>query len=457
MSALIVLAGGLGKRMGSHLPKPLIHLAGKPMVLHILQKAEKLGFEKVVIVVPSLFFEQYQQTLSHLSVTLVQQDQQDGTGAAVLLALPHCQHSEHVFIWYADMPLVRSSDVISILGQADDKSINLVTLIRPEPFGMGRIIRNNSSVTQIVEEKDASDRQKAISEVFSGMMRVPTKVLENLLPMCDRSNQQAEILLTDIVALANQQAINIKPIIAENPDYFIGINEPRQWSQAERLLQQSYVLDLQHQGAMIADPSRCDIRGDVTVGRGVFIDVGVILEGKVYLGDGVRVGAYSHLTDVHAEEGVVIKDHCVIENTQIEPAARIGPFAYCRVENKIGEKAKIGSFVELKKVTIGAFSKASHLTYLGDSEIGNYVNIGAGVITCNYDGKDKHQTTIESNAFIGAGVELIAPISIGYRSFVAAGSTVTDSVEPGALAIARVRQRSIANWTYRKKKAEYVD
>ncbi|MBF13397.1 MAG: UDP-N-acetylglucosamine diphosphorylase/glucosamine-1-phosphate N-acetyltransferase [Legionellales bacterium] len=454
MTVLVVLAGGLGKRLGCHRPKPLVELAGQPMIIHILNKASQLNFKKILVVVPKQYRELYEESFEGHPVDIVTQAQQEGTGAALALALPYCEPTDEVLVWYADMPLVRLCDVTQVISRGHNQPLSLVTITPSDPSGMGRIIRQGSMVSQIVEEKDATTEQQTINEVFAGMMMAPKWLLEELLPMCHTSNNQSEVLLTDVVKLANERSHPVQPIPFPDSDYFLGINLPSQWSQAERILQRDRVLDLQAQGALIVDISRCEVRGQVRVGRGVKLDVGVILEGDVILGDGVTVGPYTRIKQSTIQDNVWVKDHCVVEYTTIHANSTIGPFAYCRVNNTIGEQAKVGAFVELKNTTIGAKSKAAHLSYLGDAHIADHVNIGAGVITCNFDGEKKQKTIVGTGAFIGAGVELIAPITIGQDAFIGAGSTVSKTVEPRCLVIARARQVAYTDWHDKRQTAD---
>lgn len=384
---------------------------------------------------------------------IVLQGEQLGTGHAVAQAMPGVPDDATVLVLYGDVPLVPAD----LLGQLADRASNalaLVTAQLADPSGYGRIVRDGAGrITGIVEESEASAEQRAITEVNTGLLAAPAALLRGWLSRIGNANAKSEYYLTDVVALAVADGLRVHAVRAPRPELLEGVNDRVQLARAERLYQQNCAHALLRAGVQIADPARLDQRGEVTAGRDVFIDVGVVLEGRVHLADGVRVGAYSLLRDVSLGARTQVLSHCVLENLRAGTDCRIGPFARVRLDTHFDDGVHIGNFVEIKKSRVGRGTKAGHLAYVGDATLGADVNISAGVITCNYDGANKHETVIGDGAFIGSDSQLVAPLNIGERAFIAAGSTITQDVPADGLTICRAReQKTFAKWKRPGKK-----
>ncbi|WP_428311377.1 bifunctional UDP-N-acetylglucosamine diphosphorylase/glucosamine-1-phosphate N-acetyltransferase GlmU [Hydrocarboniphaga sp.] len=448
----IILAAGRGTRMNSALPKVLHTVGGQPMLAHVLRAAGALGAQQHLVLGHGA--EQVQAWLQQAGVapTVALQTEQLGTAHAVQQALPAVPDEAQVVVLYGDVPLVSAQTLAALQGAAAS-GLALVTVTLENPAGYGRILRDASGrVTGIVEQKDASEPQRAIREINTGLLAAPAASLKRWIAQVQNHNAAAEFYLTDIVALAVAEGVDVRTVTAASAAEVEGVNDRVQLAHAERLLQLRNAERLMRAGVQLADPARFDLRGELIAGQDVFIDVGVIIEGKVELADGVRVGAYSHLKNVKLGARSEVLSHCVLENLDAGTACRIGPFARVRMDTQFGDEVHIGNFVEIKKSRIGALTKAGHLAYVGDAQVGADVNIGAGVITCNYDGANKHVTTIGDGAFIGTDTQLVAPVTIGARAFVAAGSTITRNVADDALAICRARdQKTIAGWKRPRK------
>lgn len=442
---VIILAAGAGKRMKSVLPKVLQPIAGRPMLAHVIDTARQLQPAAIHVVyghggeaVRAAFADQP-------DLQWAEQREQLGTGHAVQQAMPQVPDAARVLVLYGDVPLIRLDTLQHLLSQPGRLAVLVADMLNPT--GYGRIVRNaEGKVGAIVEQKDATEEQLAIRTINTGIITADATALRTWLSQLSNSNAQGEYYLTDVFASAAADYTPADMAFVADAQEAEGANDPWQLSQLERAWQLREVRALCTQGARVIDPARLDIRGTVTVGRDVQIDVNVILEGTVELGDGVSIGPFTRLKDVKLAAGTVVKPHCDLEGVVSEGAADIGPFARLRPGTVLADGTHVGNFVETKKVRLGVGSKANHLTYLGDAVIGSKVNIGAGTITCNYDGVNKSQTTIGDNAFIGSNSSLVAPVTIGDGATIAAGSVITRNAPDGKLTLARVRQETIDGW-----------
>ena len=443
--SVVILAAGKGTRMKSSLPKVLHPVAHKPMVQHVIDAATSLSSQNISLVYGH-GGDQLQDKLSHNEVNWVLQDQQLGTGHAVKVAHDHMPDEDTVLILYGDVPLIQTSTLERLLAVKPEKGIALLTVKLPNPRGYGRIIRDNDKVVGIVEQKDASAEQLQIQEVNTGIMAVNGDLLKGWLANLSSDNAQGEYYLTDVIAMANEAGFEINTAHPDNAMEVEGANNRVQLAALEREFQKRETEKLMLAGASLRDPARIDVRGDVTVCQDVEVDVNVIFEGKVTVGNNVKIGPNCVLKDCNIGDGAVIESNSLIDQAEVAALAQIGPFARLRPGAIVQEKAKVGNFVEMKKSVLGVGSKANHFSYLGDVTIGAGVNIGAGVITANYDGVNKFKTEIGDNVFVGTNSTLVAPIKIDDNGFVAAGSTITKGVEQDGLAIARGKQRNITGW-----------
>ena len=453
--SVIILAAGKGTRMQSAKPKVLQTLAGKSLLAHVLDTCHQLTVDETIIVhgfggeqVKAEITTQYAQS----ALTWVAQTEQLGTGHAVKVTLSDLPKDGQSLILYGDVPLV-SRQTLSALQSANTDGMSMLTLTVDNPFGLGRIKRdNNGNIEAIVEQKDASADEQAIKEINSGIYCVDNTLLHKYLPKLSNDNAQQEYYLTDIVKMAVADGIAIAAIEPEHTFEIEGVNNRQQLASLERTWQGKLVADLQEAGVQFADPSRVDIRGTLSAGQDVFVDVGVVFEGDCTLGDNVYIEAGCVIKNAHIGNACHIKPYCVIDHAKIGAGVDVGPFAHLRPESVLADQSKVGNFVEIKKSTIGQGSKVNHLSYVGDSTVGTGVNIGAGVITCNYDGANKSQTIIEDNAFIGSNASLVAPVTIGDTATVAAGSVITKDVDASALAFGRARQTQKENFQRPTKK-----
>ena len=453
--SVIILAAGKGTRMQSAKPKVLQTLAGKSLLAHVLDTCHQLTVDETIIVhgfggeqVKAEITTQYAQS----ALTWVAQTEQLGTGHAVKVTLSDLPKDGQSLILYGDVPLV-SRQTLSALQSANTDGMSMLTLTVDNPFGLGRIKRdNNGNIEAIVEQKDASADEQAIKEINSGIYCVDNALLHKYLPKLSNDNAQQEYYLTDIVKMAVADGIAIAAIEPEHTFEIEGVNNRQQLASLERTWQGKLVADLQEAGVQFADPSRVDIRGTLSAGQDVFVDVGVVFEGDCTLGDNVYIEAGCVIKNAHIGNACHIKPYCVIDHAKIGAGVDVGPFAHLRPESVLADQSKVGNFVEIKKSTIGQGSKVNHLSYVGDSTVGTGVNIGAGVITCNYDGANKSQTIIEDNAFIGSNASLVAPVTIGDTATVAAGSVITKDVDASALAFGRARQTQKENFQRPTKK-----
>ncbi len=447
---IVILAAGPGKRMHSSTPKVLHRLAGRAMLAHVFDAAKQLS-PKVICVVYGHGGERVRQAVNENGVIWVMQEPQLGTGHAVMQAALHLDERWPTLVLYGDVPLIRA-ETLKQLVEATGKGLGLLTATLDRPTGYGRILRNGKKVVGIVEEKDANARQRALREINTGIVVAPTKKLKSWLAKLQNHNAQKEYYLTDIVALAAKERVSVTAIQAGAAWETLGVNTRAELAELERIYQRKLAAALLEQGVALADPSRCDVRGSLACGRDVAVDVNCVFEGEVKLGDGVSVGANCVLKDVTVGAGTRVEPFCHLEDADIGADCRIGPYARIRPGTRLAEGVHIGNFVEVKASSIGAGSKANHLTYIGDSEVGRNVNVGAGTIVCNYDGANKHRTVIEDDVFIGSDTQLVAPVRVGRGATLGAGTTLTQDAPAGELTLSRVKQVSIPGWERPVKK-----
>lgn len=452
MLDILVLAAGKGTRMRSDLPKVLHPVGGKALVEHVVDTARQVGGEQILIIIGH-GAEKVEERMAAADVKFVLQVQQLGTGHAVQQALPQLRNDATVLILYGDVPLTRPETLQKLISGVGEQQMGLLTVNMPDPTGYGRIVRDqNGSVIAIVEHKDANDDQRKIAEINTGIMAVKAKHLQKWLPQLSNNNAQGEYYLTDIIAMAKADGIAIHVEQPNAVEEVEGINNRQQQAALERFYQKQKADELMVAGVTLFDPTRLDIRGNLQVGRDVVIDVNCIFEGDVVIGDGVYIEANCVIINSSIGKDTQIKAFSHIEDSTIAEACDIGPYARLRPGAILASGVKVGNFVEVKKSSIGKDSKVNHLSYIGDSKIGTGVNIGAGTITCNYDGVNKFITDIGDNVFIGSNSALVAPVKIGNGSTVGAGSVITKNVEAEELAIARGKQINIQGWQRPKKK-----
>ena len=443
---IVILAAGEGKRMHSALPKVLQSLGGRPLLSHLMDTTRKMEPNAVHVVYGSEPKQVQNAMTGYPEINWVMQADRLGTGHAVIQALPEIPDDALVLVLYGDHPLVPASVLQQLIDHAKS-AMTLLTIDLDRPKGYGRILRDRiGRVTGIVEEKDASANERDITEVNTGIMLVSANWLKGWLSKVNNDNAQGEYYLTDIVALAHDDGVSIEALIAPDAADLIGANDRVQLAALERRYQHKAVNTLMSSGASVADPERIDLRGTVETGNDVFIDINCVFEGSNIIADGCRIGPGCLLKDCNIGPGTIIKAYSVMEDVLCGADCEIGPFARLRPETQLADKVRVGNFVEVKKTTMGVGSKASHLTYLGDTTVGSDVNIGAGTITCNYDGANKYQTVIGDGAFIGSASQLVAPVSIGKNATVGAGSTITKDVGDDELGVSRARQKNMSGW-----------
>ncbi len=448
---VIVLAAGKGTRMKSAKPKVLHHLAGKSMLAHVLDGVGVLEPETTVVVIGH-GSEMVQQEIEH-SVSWAMQSEQLGTGHAVQQALPHIEDNDKVVIAYGDVPLTRASTFEALYALCDDKTVGLLSVILDDPTGYGRIVRDaDNRVTGIVEQKDASVEQQAIQESNSGMLSITGARLKDFLARIDNNNAQKEYYLTDIFKLAVSDGLTIETVHPQDVWEVFGVNSRIQLAELERIHQNNCATELMENGVTLRDPSRIDVRGPITTGTDIEMDVNIVFEGVNSIGTGVKIGANCVIIDSKIGDNTLILPNSVLEGATIASGCSIGPYARLRPGTELADGAKIGNFVEVKQAKIGDGSKVNHLSYVGDAEVGNNVNVGAGTITCNYDGANKHKTVLEDDVFIGSNSALVAPVTIGSGSTIGAGSTISKDVAAGKLAVTRAKQAQIDGWERPEKK-----
>ena len=442
---IVILAAGQGKRMHSNLPKVLHPLAGKALVSHVIDCARQLSPQTLCLVYGH-GGDAVRSTLDAPDLAWALQEPQLGTGHAVQQALPHLKGDGTTLILYGDVPLIRT-ETLKTLVQAAHGALAILTVELTDPTGYGRIVRNASGqVVRIVEQKDASAEERSIHEINTGIMAMPTARLGEWLGHLSNNNAQKEYYLTDIVSMAVAEGLPIHTTHPKKEWEVVGVNNKVQLAELERVAQRDNAEQLMAQGVRLADPARLDVRGELICGRDVFIDVNCVFEGKVELEEAVEIGPNCVIKNAHIGAGTRLAAFTHIGDAIVGPDGQIGPFARLRPGTELGADVHIGNFVEIKKTKIAAHSKANHLAYIGDAIIGSRVNVGAGTITCNYDGANKFQTIIEDDAFIGSDTQLVAPVTVGRGATLGAGTTLTKDAPPDTLTLSRTKQVSVAGW-----------
>lgn len=451
--SVVILAAGQGTRMKSSRPKVLHEVAGKPMLTHVCESARQAGATSVHIVYGH-GGDQVRAALSEVDASWALQAEQKGTGHAVAQAIDAVK-DELVMVLYGDVPLVTVDTLKRLAADVTAENLVILTAMLDDPTGYGRIVRDDDgAVLSIVEQKDASEQQKLIREINTGMLVTSASNLRRWLAELKNDNAQGEYYLTDIVAMA---VADKKPVLTVHPgstDEILGVNNRVQLAEIERIYQRRQATELMIAGVTLADPGRIDIRGSLQTGRDVSIDVNVVFEGQVVIGDNVRIGANCVLKDVVLHADVVVEPFTVMEQAELHAGVHVGPYARLRPGTVLHSGSRIGNFVEVKKSEIGAGSKVNHLSYIGDATIGKNVNIGAGTITCNYDGANKYQTIIEDDVFIGSDSQLVAPVTVGKGATIGAGSCITKNAPSGELTLARQQQKTIPGWQRPVKKSK---
>ncbi|MEM1189112.1 MAG: bifunctional UDP-N-acetylglucosamine diphosphorylase/glucosamine-1-phosphate N-acetyltransferase GlmU [Pseudomonadota bacterium] len=446
---VIILAAGQGTRMRSALPKVLHPLARQPLLGHVLQTSRSLAAARIHVVVGH-GAEQVREAFDAPDINWVLQSEQLGTGHAVLQAIPEVAPDANVLVLYGDVPLLRHETLEKLVAS----SPALLTAELDDPAGYGRVLRDDAGqLSGVVEHKDATPAQREIREINTGVLAYPAELLATYLPQVGNANAQGEYYLPDVLALAVDEGHQVAAQITADADEVMGINDRLQLAEAEAIFRHRVAQTLMHAGVSLADPARIDVRGSLRCGRDVFIDVNCVFEGAVELGDGVQLGPNCVLRDVVIGDGARVEAMSHLEQSQIGARCSVGPFARLRPGTTLEDGARIGNFVETKKARIGAGSKVNHLSYVGDAQLGKGVNVGAGTITCNYDGAAKHLTEMGDGVFVGSNSTLVAPLRIGDQAFVAAGTTLTQDLPASTLGVARAKQRSIENWRSPKQRA----
>jgi len=450
---VVILAAGQGKRMRSRLPKVLHALAGRPLIAHVLAAARALKPARICVVYGH-GGEQVPQAIKASDIVFVKQQPQLGTGHALAQALPHLGSSGLTLVLYGDVPLIGEETLAAMIAGGGDR-LTLLTAELVDPTGYGRIVRNRrGSITAIVEEKDASAEQRAIREINTGIMALPTSHLQDWMSKLTNRNAQREYYLTDVVPLALTGRVAVANVKTRTVWETLGVNSKEQLAQVERIYQGQYAARLMDAGVTLADPARIDVRGRLQCGADVRIDINCVFEGDVKLAEGVEIGAHCVLRDAEIGAATRIEPFTHIDTARVGANCRIGPYARLRPGAHLAEEVHIGNFVEVKEADVGARSKANHLAYIGDATVGRDVNVGAGTITCNYDGANKHRTVIEDDVQIGSDVQLVAPVTVGKGATIGAGTTVWKSAPPGELTINEKTQVTKPGWKRPRKKAE---
>ncbi|WDZ95750.1 bifunctional UDP-N-acetylglucosamine diphosphorylase/glucosamine-1-phosphate N-acetyltransferase GlmU [Herbaspirillum sp. WKF16] len=442
---IVILAAGMGKRMQSALPKVLHPLAGKPLLGHVIDTARSLSPAKLCVIyghggdlVPKTFDGQ--------GLSFARQEPQLGTGHAVMQALPHIDDGATTLVLYGDVPLTTAASLQRLLDAAGSDKLGVLTITLDDPTGYGRIVREHGKITSIVEQKDASDAQRAIREVNTGIIAAPTARLRKWLAALSNDNAQGEYYLTDVIAAAVADGVEVVSAQPDDVAETLGVNSKVQLAELERVHQRGIARQLLEAGVTLADPARIDVRGALECGRDVSIDVNCVFEGRVVIGEGASIGANCVIKNAAIGAGASIKAFTHIEDAVVGAAAQVGPYARLRPGTELARDVHVGNFVEVKNSIVGVGSKANHLAYIGDADIGNGVNIGAGAITCNYDGANKFRTVIEDDAFIGSDTQLVAPVRVGKGATIGAGTTLTRDAPAGQLTLSRPKQLSLAGW-----------
>jgi bifunctional UDP-N-acetylglucosamine pyrophosphorylase/glucosamine-1-phosphate N-acetyltransferase len=451
--SVVVLAAGQGKRMHSALPKVLQPLAGRPLLEHVIRAARALRPAGIHVVYGHGAEQVRAGFADQADLKWALQAEQLGTGHAVVQAMPAIPDEHRVLVLCGDVPLIRPQTLERLLGDEAGGKLALLTARVDDPTGYGRVLRDGAGhVARIVEHKDATDQERRVNEINTGLMALEARALRRYLAELKNDNAQREYYLTDVIGMAVADGVEVEGIVAASPTEVLGINDRAQLAAAERALQRRHAADLMARGVTLADPERIDVRGEVTVGRDVFIDVGVVLEGKVVLGDRVRVEPYAVVRHCTLGADTVVHPYSVLDGAAAGDDCEIGPFSRLRPGTVLAGHVKVGNFVEMKNSRVAPHSKVNHLTYIGDATVGAEVNVGAGTITCNYDGANKHHTVIGDRAFIGSGVMLVAPVEIGAGATIGAGSTITKNAPPGELTLERSTQVTRSGWQRPKKR-----
>jgi bifunctional UDP-N-acetylglucosamine pyrophosphorylase/glucosamine-1-phosphate N-acetyltransferase len=438
--------------MRSALPKVIQPLAGRPLLRHVLDCAKTLDPDDICVVY-GFGSDVVRAGFGKENIRWALQEKQLGTGHAVMQAVPAIPDHHRVLILFGDVPLIRAATLQRVVDACRDGEVAVLTVEVDNPFGYGRIVRRDGRVVRNVEEKDANDEERAIREINTGVQCMPAAKLKSWLARLDNNNSQGEYYLTDVIGMAVRDGVVVHGVKADSQVEIMGINDRKQLAEAERALQARLVDALMEEGVGFADPARVDIRGTLRCGKDVFIDVNAVFEGDVTLEDNVRIESNNLIRDSHIGNGTVVHSNCHIEGATTGLQCEIGPFSRLRPGAELAAHVKVGNFVEIKKSTVADGSKVNHLTYIGDSSIGRDVNIGAGTITCNYDGANKYRTVIGDNAFIGSGVELVAPVEVGAGAVIGAGSTISKDAPPDQLTLERSRQITVAGWKRPTKKS----
>jgi len=450
--SVVILAAGQGKRMKSDLPKVLQPLAGRPLLEHVIDTARELDAADIHVVYGH-GGERVRDVRGGKNLSWALQAEQLGTGHAVTQAMPGVPDDHLALILYGDVPLVEAATLRRLIEAASDTAIAVLSVRMKDPTGYGRIVRDRAgNVARIVEHKDANAKERAIDEVNTGLMAVPAGRLREWLGNLRNDNAQGEYYLTDIIVMAVKAGLKVNAVLVDGEDEVLGVNDKVQLAEVERVYRKRRATELMLQGVSLADPARFDARGSLTVGRDVFIDVNVVFEGKVTLGNRVRIGPNVVIRDSAIGDDTVVFPNCVIDSATIGGSCNIGPFARFRPSSTLADGVHIGNFVEVKNSNLGAGSKANHLTYLGDATVGQKVNVGAGTVTCNYDGANKWRTEIADGAFIGSGAMLVAPVKIGAGATIGAGSTISKDAPDGKLTLERSKQVTLEGWKRPEKK-----
>ncbi len=448
---IVILAAGKGTRMRSDLPKVLHPLAGHPLASHVIQTAQEMG-GRTICVVYGFGGDAVPKMLHSEALTFVLQAEQLGTGHAVQQALPHLHKDGVTLVLYGDVPLIKADTLKPLVAAAQSGNLGLLTVVLQDPTGYGRIVREHGKVVRIVEHKDASDAERDIREVNTGILAVPTGKLIQWLDKLENHNAQGEYYLTDIIAMAVADGVEV---LASHPGdewEVLGVNSKAQLAELERIHQRNRAHQLLDDGVTLIDPARIDVRGALHCGRDVSIDVGCVFEGRVDIGDNVTIGPYCVLKDVRIAAGTRIEAFSHLNGADIGEASRIGPFSRLRPGTHLARDTHVGNFVEIKNSRVHEGAKMNHLSYIGDAEVGAKTNIGAGTITCNYDGANKHRTVIGENAFIGSNTALVAPVSVGDGATIGAGSVIVKDAPAGELSLARSKQLTLVGWKRPVKK-----
>jgi len=442
---VVILAAGMGKRMQSDLPKVLHALAGKPLLSHVIDTARQLSPSRCCVVYGH-GGDKVPTQLAADDLQFVLQEPQLGTGHAVMQAVSKLNEDQPTLVLYGDVPLTTVATLRALTEKAGKDKLAILTIAMDDPTGYGRIVREQNKIVRIVEQKDATDLERQIHEVNTGILVAPTRQLKDWLSRLSNHNAQGEYYLTDIIALAVKDNVVIESTQPSHAWETLGVNSKIQLAELERIHQLNLAHQLLEQGVTLADPARIDIRGELHCARDVSIDVGCVFEGQVHIGQGVSIGAYCVIKNSRIADNANIKPFTHIDEAIVGSASQIGPYARLRPGTKLGADVHVGNFVEIKNSEFGAHSKANHLAYVGDTTVGSRVNIGAGTITCNYDGANKHRTIIEDDAFIGSDTQLVAPVTVGKGATIGAGTTLTKDAPPDSLTVSRARQTTIAGW-----------